>query len=90
MPSSRDMVINWANEIQSGLTDADLKEGNEWIYVIYHEILLYLPLTHIWVSDLTTIGSDNGLSPGLCQTIIWANTGMLLIRPLGKKTSVKS
>ena len=38
---------------------------------------------HICVSKLTTIGSDNGLSPGRRQAIIWTNAGILLIRPLG-------
>ena len=40
-------------------------------------------LTHIWVSNLTIIGSDNGLSPGRRQAIIWTNAGILLIGPLG-------
>ena len=31
----------------------------------------------------TTIGSDNGLSPGQRQVIIWTNAGILLIGPLG-------
>ena len=39
-------------------------------------------MTHICVSKLTVIGSDNGLSPGRRQVIIWANTGILLIRTL--------
>ena len=39
--------------------------------------------THICVSDLTIIGSDNGLSPGRHQAIIWATAGILLIGPLG-------
>ena len=39
-------------------------------------------VTHICVSDLTSIGSDNGLSPGRRQAIIWTNAGILLIRPL--------
>ena len=39
-------------------------------------------VTHICVSKPTTIGSDNGLSPGRRQAIIWTNTGILLIRPL--------
>ena len=39
---------------------------------------------HIYVSKLTTIGSDNGLSPGQHQAIIWTNAGILLIDPLGK------
>ena len=38
---------------------------------------------HIWVSELTIIGSDNGLSPGWRQAIIWNNAGLLLIEPLG-------
>ena len=36
-------------------------------------------LTHICVSKLTIIGSDNGLSPGRHQAIIWTNAGILLI-----------
>ena len=35
------------------------------------------------VSNLTIIGSDNGLSPGRRQAIIWINAGILLIGPLG-------
>ena len=38
---------------------------------------------HICVSKLTIIGSDNSLSPGRRQAIIWTNAGILLIRPLG-------
>ena len=37
-------------------------------------------VTHICVSKLTIIGSDNGLSPGRRQAIIWNNDGILLIR----------
>ena len=39
-------------------------------------------VTHICVSKITTIGSDNGLSPGRRQAIIWTNAGILLIGPL--------
>ena len=38
-------------------------------------------MAHIYVSKLTTIGSNNGLSPGRCQAIIWTNAGILLIGP---------
>ena len=44
-------------------------------------------LTHIWVSKLTIIVSDNGLSPSRRQAIIWTNTGILLIGPLGTNFS---
>ena len=39
-------------------------------------------MTHICVSKLITIGSDNGVSPGRRQAIIWTNAGILSIRPL--------
>ena len=44
-------------------------------------------VTHICVSTLTIIGSDNGLSPGRRQAIIWTKTGILLIGPLGTNFS---
>ena len=44
-------------------------------------------VTHICVSKLTIIGSDNGLSPGRRQAIIWSHARILLIRPLGTRFS---
>ena len=44
-------------------------------------------VTHIYVSKLTIIGSDNGLSPCRRQAIIWTNAGILLIRTLGTNFS---
>ena len=44
-------------------------------------------MTHIFVDNLTIIGSDNGLSPGRRQAIIWTNAGILLIGPLGTSFS---
>ena len=38
---------------------------------------------HIYISKLTIIGSNNGLSPVRRQAIIWTNAGILLIGPLG-------
>ena len=42
---------------------------------------------YICVSKLTIIGSDNGLSPGRHQAIIWSNAGILLSEPLGANFS---
>ena len=42
---------------------------------------------HICVGNLTIIGSDNGLSPGRRQAIIWANAGISLIGTLGTNFS---
>ena len=39
-------------------------------------------VTHTCISKLTLIGLDNGLLPGMCQTIIWTNAGILLTGPL--------
>ena len=55
------------------------------------DLLWYLThwgrVTHICVSELTIIGSDNGLSPGRRQAIICNNAGLLLIEPLGTNFS---
>ena len=40
-------------------------------------------MVHICVGNLTIIGSDNGLSPGRRQAIMWTNAVILLIGPLG-------
>ena len=47
-------------------------------------------MTHICVGKLTVIGSDNGLSPGRRQAIIWTSAGILLIGPLGTNFSENS
>ena len=39
------------------------------------------------ICKLTSIGSDNGLSPGWRQAIIWTNAAILLIEPLGTNFS---
>ena len=44
-------------------------------------------MTHICVTKLTIIGSDNGLSPDRRQAIIWTNAGILSIGPLGTNFS---
>ena len=46
------------------------------LFIVY----LIKAVTHIYVciGNLTIIGSDNGLSPGSCQAIIWTNVGILV------------
>ena len=59
-----------------------------WAYLLFNTYNVMFPLTHwgrvthIFVSELTIIGSDNGLSPGRPQAIIWTNDGLLSIGPL--------
>ena len=49
------------------------------LYVLTH----WGQVTHRCFGNLTIIGSDNGLSPGRYQAIIWTNAGILLIGSLG-------
>ena len=44
-------------------------------------------MTHICISKLTIIGSDNGLAPGRRQAIIWTDAGILSIGSLGTNFS---
>ena len=44
-------------------------------------------VAHICVVKMTIIRSDNGLSPGRRQAIIWTNAGILLIGPRGTNFS---
>ena len=75
----RQIVIRWTNDdhdLWSSIASLDHDELTHWDRV-----------THICVGNLTIIGSDNGLSPGRHQAIIWTNVGMLLIGPLGTNFS---
>ena len=66
----RMIIKHWFN--QSNFSQIDLSPSTHWGRV-----------THICVSDLTSIDSDNGLSPGRRQAIIWTNAGIMLIWNLG-------
>ena len=59
-----------------------IKEINDLLASTEHDFSMVLihwgRLTHICVSNQTNIGSDNGLSPGRRQTIVWNNAGLLL------------
>ena len=58
-----------------------------WYPVALHDLTHWGRVTHICVGNLTTIASDNGLSPGRRQALIWTSAGILLIRPLGTNFS---
>ena len=56
--------------------------------IAIHRLLTHWSrVMHICVFKLTIIGSDNGLSSGLRQAIIWTNAGILLIGSLGTNFS---
>ena len=54
---------------------------------IYISLTHWGRATHLCVSDETIIVSDNGLSPGRLQAIIWTNDEILFIEPLGTNFS---
>ena len=56
---------------------------NSYISVAARTLTHWGRVTHICISKITIIGSDNGLSPGRCQAVISTNAGILLIWPLG-------
>ena len=77
--------INWISVIAiiiSRYNDRAYKQA-----FLYWMLTHWGRVTHICVSKPTTIGSDNGLSPGRRQAIIWTNAGILLIGPLGTNLS---
>ena len=50
------------------------------LFEIYTSLLNHWGrVTHICINKQTVIGSENGLSSGRRQTIIWTNVGILLI-----------
>ena len=66
------------------------KEGIPYalnIKICSHKLTHWGRVTHICVSKLAIIGSDNGLSPGRRQAIIWTNAGIMVIGPLGTNFS---
>ena len=59
-----------------------------WCHIWTRNLLTHWGrVTHICVGKLIIIGSDNGLSPGRRQAIIWTNAGIWLMGPLGTNFS---
>ena len=57
------------------------------VLLIHNELNSLSLVKHICVSKLTIIGSNNGLSPGRRQAIIWTIAGIFLIGPMGTNFS---
>ena len=66
-------------------TGAAFNQGQ--LVTIYQDLTHWGRVTHVCVSNLNSVGSDNGLSPGRRQAIIWTNDGILLIGLLGTNFS---
>ena len=81
-----DRAWNFTHNICNFIITTVPADGSE-LPVMLHASTRWGRVTHICVSKLTIIGSDNGLSPGLGQAIIWTNDGILLIWTLGTNFS---
>ena len=64
--------LRWIYQLQGMLQPNEICHNVHWARV-----------THICVSKLTIIGSDNGLLSDRRLAIIWTNAGLLFIGPLG-------
>ena len=75
----------WPGDIKSqGINSHGISSLSLNIQVSALEGLTHWGLVmHKCVGKLTIIGSDNGLSPGRRQAILWTNDGILFIGPLG-------
>ena len=73
-------MASFINKVNPRLTKRPLVFNGR---LAYHGLTHWGRVTHICVSKLTVIGSDNALSPDRRQAIIWTNAGILLIGPLG-------
>ena len=58
-----------------------------WYLFSYIHLAHWGRVTHICVSKLTIIDSDNGLSPCRRQAITWTNVGILLTGPPGTNSN---
>ena len=67
-------LIHVSMDEMGGVTETHSGQG---------ELTHWGQVMHICISKLTIIGSDNGLSPGQRQAIIWTYAGILSIRTLG-------
>ena len=84
------IIIEISQQILFNCTANHNAADGNWILintVCLRHLIHWGRMTHICVGNLTIIGSDNGLSPGRRQAIIWANAGILLMGPLGTNSS---
>ena len=77
------MVFPWPPSLMRKESQFSLSKMHHYTNMELRNLTHWGRVTHICVSKLTIIGTDNGLSPGRRQAIIWTNDGIWLIRPLG-------
>ena len=82
------VLTHWGRYKMTVILKTTLTNASFWMTVFNPQPLTHWGrVTHICVGELAIIGSDNGLSPGRHQAIIWINAGILLIGPVGTNVS---
>ena len=77
-----DVLTNPCHKINGRFAKPPLKLGRWWV-IVSPVLTHWGRVTHICVGKLAIIGSNNGVSPGRRQAIIWTNAGIWLFGPLG-------
>ena len=75
--NSEIIFMSWRHHVMISLLHDSSDQTLDWSVELTH----WGRMTHICVSNLTNIGSDNGLSPDRRQAIIWTIARILLIGP---------
>ena len=95
-PLGHSKLTHWGRDKMAAISQTTLSIAFSWLKMLEFRLNFHWSLflrvqlthwgwvTHICVSKLIITGSDNGLSPGRRQAIMWTNAGILLIGPLGK------
>ena len=73
----------WPQKGPVNLSRTYLRDYQYWFKFPHFPLTHWGRVTHICIGKLTILGSDNGLSPGRRQAIIWTNAGIMLIGPFG-------
>ena len=80
-------ITKFGLKVQNTLVKALTVLAGNWSWSSRSNLTHWGRVTHICVSKLTIMGSDNGLPPYRRQAIIVTNAGILLIRTLGTNFS---
>ena len=91
----------WVSKIRTGVINGRHPANGIFELILFHEncsevytqhsssicLAHWGRVTYICVNKLTTFGSNNGLSAGRRQAMIWIDARILLIGPLGTDCS---
>ena len=77
------LLTHWGWDKMAAIFQMTSSYTFSWMKIYEFWLTHWGRATHICVSKLTIIGSDDGLSPGRRQAITWTNDGILLIGSLG-------